>query len=415
MDGHDFLPDAVSKKVKAVVVQTGRVREAPAEVAVIEVSDTLFALGELARYWRSRFSIPVIGVTGSNGKTSTKEMVAGILGQNADILKNQGNFNNLIGVPLTLLSLQPRHQMAVVEMGINVPGEMARLTEICRPNAGLITNIHSAHLEGLQSLDHVLAEKGKLWEGLGSDDLAVVNQDDERLAALAKSVRARKIGYSLKDPAARVHLHGEVETRELASHFQITLGEETISVRLPVLGLHQVQNAVAAAAAAYGLGMSPDVIARGLSLHQPVKQRMQVYRLDDGVVLVDDTYNANPSSMQAALKAVAGACLGKPFLAVLGEMRELGTESAALHREVGRMLGALGANKVITLGDLAAEIGAGAREAGLSSSACYHASSHEDAVLRLKSHWVEDAWILVKGSRGMTMERVVKGILNDAA
>ncbi len=413
-DGHDFIADALEKGVRAVVAEAGRLKApVPPDLAVIAVEDTLFALGETARWLRNRFAIPVVGVTGSNGKTSTKEMLASVLGQDAPVLKTQGNFNNLIGVPLTLLGLQREHRAAVVEMGISTPGEMARLAEIVRPTVGVITNIHTAHLEGLNSVDQVCAEKGKLWQALGADGLAVVNMDDPRLMRLAGTIKARRLTYSLADASADVRLAGGVRREGTESLFGIALGAETVPVRLSVLGLHQVQNAVTAAAVAFGLGASPETIARGLALHRPVSQRMQVQPLKDGTILVNDVYNANPASMKAALEAVAGVRDGKPFLAVLGEMRELGEESAALHWEVGRKAGRVGVTRLITLGRLAAHIAEGAREAGLPADACYHAASHEDAAAKARGDWRPGGgWILVKGSRGMSMERVVKGIVD---
>ncbi len=413
-DGHDFVPEAVARKVGAVIVQEDRLAAPfPADTAVIAVSDTLHALGEAARYWRNRFPIPVIGITGSNGKTSTKEMVAAILARERSVLKNKGNFNNLIGVPLTLLGLRPHHRMAVVEMGINVRGEMARLAEICRPTAALITNIQPAHLEGLQSLERVLEEKGKLWESLGPDDLMVVNCDDARLAAFAEKFGARRVTYSQGGFPADVRLAGEVRTIGMESVFDIEVGGAAQQIRLSVLGMHQVQNAVAAAAAAYGLGESPRAIALGLAAHRPVSQRMQVHELGDGTTLVDDTYNANPVSMSAAIRSVASVRGERPFVAILGEMRELGVESARLHREVGRQLGGAGVSALVTMGDLGREIAEGAREAGVPADVCHHARDHEDAVLWVRGRWA-GSWILVKGSRGMAMERVVKGIIDNA-
>jgi UDP-N-acetylmuramoyl-tripeptide--D-alanyl-D-alanine ligase len=414
-DGHDFLRDAASKGVAAIVVSkrpVGLDGTNAARPAVIEVPDTLYALGELARSYRARFSIPVIGITGSNGKTSTKEMIASILSQRHKVLKNKGNFNNLIGVPLTLLTMLPEHEVALVEMGINVPGEMARLVEISSPTVGLITNIHPAHLAGLGSLDRIVEEKGKLWRGLGSNDLAVVNLDDDRLSRLSEEIGARAITYSLKDPRAQVKPVGEIQTRNGASAITLAMGEEQVRIDLKVLGMHQVQNAVAAAALAWGMGESPETIERGLSMHTPVSQRMQTRSLGDRGILIDDTYNANPGSMLAAVHAALSASNGSPLIAVLGEMRELGPESESLHRDVGRRIGKLGLGMLVTLGELAEEIGKGAREVGMDASLCIHASSHAEIVEWLAKNRPPDSWILVKGSRGMRMEKVVEGVLS---
>jgi UDP-N-acetylmuramoyl-tripeptide--D-alanyl-D-alanine ligase len=441
-DGHDFVEDAVLKGASTVIVQSGRTPVSiPEDILVIEVPDTLYALGELARYHRRSHPIPLVGITGSNGKTTTKEMIASILNQKNQVLKSKGNFNNLIGVPLTLLSLQPHHQVAVLEMGINVPGEMERLAEISEPSVGLITNIHAAHLQGLQSLEGVLEEKGKLWQTLRSpkrpplvqewkqtETLAVINRDDERLLHLSKALTVPTITYSLWDKRAQVHMEGEIENRDEESVFHLALGGETISVCIHALGIHHVQNAVAAAAVTYGMGESPETIALGLSTSQPVPQRMQIHRLEDGTVLIDDTYNANPMSVLAAVETLCAMpcviCEKPPSqvpysafhtsvakVAVLGEMRELGSKSALLHREVGERIGRLGITQLVTLGDLALEINKGARQAGMKPTDCHHAQSQEEVTTRLRDNWIAGSRILVKGSRTMKMERIVESIL----
>jgi UDP-N-acetylmuramoyl-tripeptide--D-alanyl-D-alanine ligase len=411
-DGHDFLEAAAGKRVSAVLMQRDRTTwAAPPDVAVVAVEDTLLALGYLARYWRRRHPIPVVGITGSNGKTSTKEMLTQILQQNLRVLKNRGNLNNLVGVPMTLLQLEPFHQAAVVEMGINVPGEMARLVDIVQPDVGLITNIQPAHLEGLKSPDEILREKALLWQGLAAGGLAVINLDDKRLRALAQDLRCRQLTYSLTDLAADVHVRDAVHLHDHGSDFELVLGGEPVDVVVPVLGRHQVYNAVAAAAVAFAIGQPVATIVQGLAQHEPVSQRMQIHRLADGTRIVDDTYNANPRSALAAVQTVAAIHDERPWLVVLGEMRELGEASASLHRQLGQRIGALGMDRLFTLGGLAEHIAAGAREAGLDEDRCYHAMDHADIVARLNAQWVPGAWILVKGSRGMTMEKIVEGIV----
>jgi len=412
-DGHDFIPQAVAKQACALLLARVDANHGiPAGTAVIKTPDTLYALGELARYLRRQYSIPVVGITGSNGKTSTKEMIAAILGINQSVLKNTGNLNNLIGAPLTLLSMNESHQAAVIEMGINVFGEMQRLVEITQPTVGLVTNIHPAHLQGLQSPEHILAEKGKLLESLGQDQLAVINHDDERLRAFATGLKARTLSYSMHDAGVAVHLAGPITFDGGASVFPINLEGKRLVIRAAILGAHQVQNALAAAALAYGMGHSAETISEGLSRHRAVQQRMELRQLPNGNVLVDDTYNANPMSMLAAVRATLEASHKSPVIAVLGEMRELGPESRKLHRDLGRQIGGLGISRLITLGEFAAAIDEGAQEAGMARSACHHAQDHDEIVALLKSRPVKDSWILVKGSRGMTMERVVKGLLD---
>ncbi|MFZ2446768.1 MAG: UDP-N-acetylmuramoyl-tripeptide--D-alanyl-D-alanine ligase [Syntrophobacteraceae bacterium] len=409
-DGHAFVADAVGKGAGAVIVSEWREGPLPRDCAVIMVDDTLAALGGIARFHRLRFEVPVIAVSGSNGKTSTKEMIAAIFGQGRKVLKNKGNYNNLIGLPLTLLELNEEHRMAVVEMGINVPGEMERLARIGSPDAGVITNVHPAHLLGLESLDRIVEEKGALWKSLRPDGLAVVNLDDPRLSKFAAGIKARKITYSLKDPSADVGLAGQIVVSEGGTSFRLAYGGAAIPVTIPTMGMHHAQNALAAAAAAFGMGATADEVRSGLAAYEPIKQRMQCIRLANGCVVIDDTYNANPGSLMAAVEAVVAACPGKPFVAVLGEMRELGPESPSLHFDAGRKIGAVKPSLLVTLGEMGAEIVKGAGAAGVDAALCFHARSHEEAVAYLRRSLPECAWILVKGSRSMAMERIVEGI-----
>jgi UDP-N-acetylmuramoyl-tripeptide--D-alanyl-D-alanine ligase len=409
-DGHRFVADAAAKGAAAVVVEAGRLKQLPGDaVSVIEVSDSLYALGELARYVRRYYGVPVVGLTGSNGKTSTKEMIARILSQRHVVLKTEGNFNNLVGVPLTLLGLQPYHEIAVVEMGINVFGEMARLVEIAEPTVGIITNIHPAHLEGLESPERILQEKGGLWKALGSRDLAVVNLDDPRLREFAQTVEAFQVTYSMNDPEADV-LAGPVVPAGWRSRFTVALGDAAVDLSMSVLGHHQVQNALAAAAVAYGMGEPPEAVAQGLERHQPVKGRMDVSCFQDGTMMVDDSYNANPMSVLSAVEALRSAGGDAGVVAVLGDMKELGEESASIHRDVGRRIGTMGLSRLITLGEMAAEIAEGAREAGMAAAEVSSAASHEEAAELLRRNWPKGAWILVKGSRSMAMERILEGL-----
>ncbi len=408
-DGHAFVANAVAKGAAAVIVSEWR-DAFPTGCAVIKVGDTLDGLGEIARFHRLRFDIPVIAVTGSNGKTSTKEMIASIFAQSRRVLKNRGNYNNLVGLPLTLLELNPEHQAAIVEMGINVPGEMERLAHIGEADAGVITNVHPAHLEGLESLDRIVEEKGLLWKKLGPEGLAVVNLDDLRLSRFAEKITARRITFSLMDPSADVRAAGPAVVSEGKTSFEIVFRSAKIPVTLPIMGLHHAQNALAAAAAALGMGVSPEEVEAGLAAFEPIGQRMRCIRLDSGCVVVDDTYNANPGSIMAAVEAVRAACPGKPFVAVLGEMRELGPDGPALHFKVGEKVGSAKPSRLVTLGRLGLEIERGAKAAGMDGSLCFHAENHGEAVAYLRENLPECAWVLVKGSRAMTMERIVEGI-----
>ena len=412
-DGHCFAEDAVKKGAVGVIASREIGLPPGSTAALIMVADTLFALGELARTRRLRFNIPVIAVSGSNGKTSTKEMAAAILARSRKVLKNTGNFNNLIGLPLTLLGLEAEHGAAVVEMGINVAGEMERLARIGAPTTAVITNIHSAHLEGLGSMERILEEKGKLWEALSPEGVAVVNLDDPMLSRFAEGIRARKITFSSRNEAADVSICSRVEVFEGKTVFRMNAFGVEIPVSLPVMGVHYARNSLAATAAALSAGARAGDVEAGLSEAAPVAQRMRCVKLFDGSVLVDDTYNANPASMLAALEAVVSASSGNPFVAVLGEMFELGPEGPRLHFEVGRAFGAAKPARLVALGALGLELLKGAQAAGLDESHCFHASGHDEAADYLGRFAPARAWILVKGSRGMTMEKVVSKIADD--
>ncbi|WP_448382785.1 UDP-N-acetylmuramoyl-tripeptide--D-alanyl-D-alanine ligase [Desulfosoma sp.] len=413
-DGHDFVEEAVRRGASAVIIHgrpwAERVKD---RAAVIVVNDTLQALGDLARSVRERFSLPVIGITGSNGKTSTKEMTASILSRKLKILKNPGNFNNLIGVPLTLLELTADHEAAVIEMGINVVGEMERLVSMAQPTVGIITNIHPAHLEGLGSIDTILSEKGKLWESLPENGTAVVNADDDRLASAARRLQIRCIRYSAAGRSADFGLDGPVAVFPGESRFRLVSPSGIVPVRLQAMGTHHVANALAAAAAAHVLGFSLEEIRVGLEAYRPVKQRMTILELDDGVILVDDTYNANPGSMAEAFRAVKAAAQGKPLALILGEMRELGEASSRWHRWVGEQAAAADPAFLVGLGAHAAHIVEGARSAGLSAHRCFLVADHEEAARVVLQRLEPAHWVLVKGSRGMTMERVVEKIVAE--
>lgn len=413
-DGHDFVEQAVERGASAVVVHAlGCAEKVKDRAAVVVVSDTLQALGDLARWVRRRFSVPVVGITGSNGKTSTKEMTASILSRRFKILKSPGNFNNLIGVPLTLLELTADHQAVVIEMGINVVGEMERLVSIAQPTVGIITNIHPAHLEGLGSLDTTLSEKGKLWETLGENGTAVVNADDEHLTSFARTLKCRSVRYSAVGTSAEFFVDGPVAVLAGESSFRLATPSGAAPIRFQAMGTHHVRNALAAAAAAHVLGFSLEEIRSGLEAYRPVKQRMTMVALEDGMTLVDDTYNANPASMAEAFRAVKAAAQDKPLALVLGEMRELGEASSRWHRWVGEQAAAAEPSLLVALGAHAADLLEGARSAGLSSNRCFLVSDHEEAARVVLQRLHPTQWVLVKGSRGMTMERVVEKIIAE--
>jgi len=410
-DGHAFVAEALRRGAGGVLVdraEAGAVSgllAASREAAGIAVADTLRALGDLARFHRRRRRRAfVLAITGSNGKTTTRRMAAAVLGRRFAVLEPERNWNNLVGVPLTLFRLEPTHEAAVLELGTNRPGEIARLTEICTPEAGLITNIGPAHLEGLGSLEGVLAEKSALVRGLPAGGRAVLNADDPRLLRLARECGREVLLFGLH-PEARVRA-AEIALEPGGTAFELVTEAGRARVRLPAPGAFLVGNALAAAAAGRLLGLSPEEIASGLAAFRPVPGRLELRRLPGGVTVIDDTYNANPASVEAAvetLRALRGAARG---LLVLGEMRELGPAAAALHREMGRLAARSGAARLYACGPWREEVAAGAVAAGLAAASVV-TGSREEIGAALAAEVRAGDWVLVKGSRAAGMEAIV--------
>ncbi|MBU0513557.1 MAG: UDP-N-acetylmuramoyl-tripeptide--D-alanyl-D-alanine ligase [Proteobacteria bacterium] len=412
-DGHDFIAPALTAGAAGAIVQAGRVTRGdwPALVCRIEVTDTLRALGELARRVRQDFTGPLAAVTGSNGKTTTKEMLAAILARRQQVLKTEGNLNNLIGLPLTLLRLAADHSAAVVEMGMDRPGEIARLTEIAAPTLGLVTNIGPAHLAGLGGVEAVAEAKGELFEGLSPIATALINADDPRVVAQARRCRSTKVTFGF---AAHADVRAENPTSGPAgSRCRLVTEAGHQEIALPLIGGHNLMNALAAAAAALTLGRSLEDVAAALATFQPVAGRQSVRRLTRGVTLIDDTYNANPASMAAALRTLSEVRGDGRGLCALGDMLDLGDAALEAHRRVGRMIGALDLGPVFLLGGWAEEVAAGARESGLSRNGVNILADHDQLADRLKRELAPGDTVLVKGSRATAMDRVVAAIVGD--
>ncbi len=414
-DGARFCAAAAGAGASAVLVEragweAGLCAELPPAVAVVAVADSLRALGDLAAWHRRRFSAHVIGVTGSNGKTSTKEMIAAVLGGAPAVLHNRGNFNNLIGMPRSLLELGPQHRWVVLEMGMNVPGEIARLAEVAAPEWGVLTNVHQVHLEGLGSLQAVAAAKGELLEALPAGGAAVLNADDPLVLQQARRTRARQLTFG-QSPAADVRVERmEPTPRGLAIGLRLAGG--AVQFELERIGAHNAMNAAAAAAVGQLAGLDAARIAERLARAPAPPMRMEVKRLGDLSLLVD-CYNANPRSVQIALDSLGRLPASGPRLAVLGDMAELGAAAEQLHRQVGRVAAEVGIDGLCTIGPLAAHIAAEARRAGL-------AAVEQAADLEGVLDWVErqrapGGWLLIKGSRRMRLERLVTALVAPGA
>jgi UDP-N-acetylmuramoyl-tripeptide--D-alanyl-D-alanine ligase len=379
-------------------------------VAAVSVMDTLTALGDLARFWRARFAIPVVAITGSSGKTTTKEMAAAILGREKQLLKNEGNLNNLVGLPLTLFQMNKNHEAAILEMGTNRRGEIARLTEIARPTVGVITNVGPAHLEGLKSLETIREEKGDLFGVMDGRGTAIINLDDEALAPWEMKWKGEKITFAIQADAdvtaSRIAHEGEKGTI-----FTLLMEGVSREILLPVPGFHNVSNALAAAAAARAAGSSFDSICQGLMAFKPVGGRMEVWRLKNGGYLIDDTYNANPASMAVALKTLQGLKGECKSTVILGDMLELGNEAEKYHEEIGRAVADTGVSKAYLRGDFANALAKGAMKRGMKSDQVIVDLNTEETAAQLKACMKAGDWVLVKGSRKMKMEEIVQAIL----
>jgi len=405
-DAHRFAAEAVAAGATGLVVARAVELPAEADVTVLQVADTLRALQDLAADLRRRVAPCVLAITGSNGKTTTKEMLAAILehaGDPARVRKTHGNLNNLIGVPLTLLGLAGDETHAVIEMGMNAPGEIRRLTEIADPDVGLITNVGPAHLEGLGSVEGVARAKGELFATMRPSATVIVNAEDRHVAALGAAFPGRRVAFG-----AGTDISAEDVTCDArgAAAFRLRLADATIDVRLQIPGRHNVLNALAAAAAAWAVGIGPEAISAGLGAATSVGARMRVVTLANGVTLVDDSYNANPASVAAALRSLAEAPATRR-IAVLGDMLELGSASAEQHRAVGALAGTLGLAALYLHGDFARDTAAGAA-AGMAAHAIHVAANHAAIASALAAEARAGDWVLVKGSRGQRMEEVVR-------
>jgi UDP-N-acetylmuramoyl-tripeptide--D-alanyl-D-alanine ligase len=411
-DGHSFVVEAARKGATSFLVD--HVPEGAETLPLVRVADTLKGLGDLAAWTRNREPLSVVAVTGSNGKTTTKEMIAAICvaagfpEPRAGVLKTQGNLNNLIGLPLTLLRLRGDEAVAVLEMGMNRPGEIARLTEIARPDYGVVVNVGMAHIEGLGSMAGVAAAKGELFAGMSPGGTIAVNVEDEWVCRIAAPFPGRKIHFGC---GAEVEARDVVDLGVDGVAFRLCVGRRTARVRLPLPGRHNVTNALAAAAIAHAMGMDLDVVAGGLGSTLAVPMRMQVCRLANGVTVVNDAYNANPSSVEAALETLSR--VPGRLVVVLGDMRELGGESRRAHLEVGERAASLGVHRLVLLGDCAEALAAGARRAGMTPEALSLCSSHAEAADAVAADWRSGDTVLVKGSRGMKLEQVVR-LLEEA-
>ncbi len=425
-DGHQYIDRAVAAGAAAVLVER-LPAELPPEVLAIEVADTLQALGALAAYRRRLFAprLRVAAITGSSGKTTVKELTAAIFSEALagvrtgidPLLKTRGNFNNLVGLPLSLLPVEAGHRLAILEMGMNAPGEIARLAAIADPDIGCINNVQPAHLQGLGSIEGVAAAKGELFAGMRPEAVRVVNCDDPLVVDLARAHRGRQIGFAVTprgrryNPAVRVTRPRNLG--EAGMRFTLHIGNWRQRFTVPLHGAHNVSNCAAAAAIAHAASIQPEAIVRGLQRYTPVDKRLVVSELAGGLRVVNDAYNANPASMAAGLRTVAAFGSGCRHLAALGDMLELGPDSEELHRGIGALVAELGYDFLAVTGARAGAVADAASRAGMTAGQVRTFPAPADMADWLCGLLAEGRigggdWLLVKGSRGMRMERLIE-------
>jgi UDP-N-acetylmuramoyl-tripeptide--D-alanyl-D-alanine ligase len=405
-DGHDFLADAAERGARAAVVE--RATPAPAGLALVRVADTTRALTDLARQVRRRAGLPVVAVTGSLGKTTTKDMTAALLATRGPVLKTEGNLNNQYGLPLTLLRLRSEHSAAVLELGMSAAGEIRALAALAQPDVAMITRIAPVHLEFFASLDAIAEAKAEILEGLSPRGTAVLNGDDPRVVRIGERFGGRVIWFG----RGRGRDVSAADERQNGSGIELTLRLEgkAVPVRLPLAGPHFVENFLAAAAAAHVLGIPAAAMAEAARSLGAARHRGEVLRLGEDVVLLDDCYNSSPEALEAAVVTL-GLLPGQRRVAVLGDMLELGPTGALLHRERGRSLRGR-VDVVIGVGPLAKEIVAGAREAGIASAALHHFANASEAAAAAAAIVRPGDAVLVKASRAVRLEGVVDALVS---
>jgi UDP-N-acetylmuramoyl-tripeptide--D-alanyl-D-alanine ligase len=408
-DAHGFLAGAAESGAGGLLIERGRELPAgiAAELPIVAVDDTTRGLGRLAHGHRSGFTGPVVAITGSNGKTTTKEMCAAILSVAAPCGRTLGNLNNHYGLPLTLLRREADDASLVVEMGMNHRGEIAELVAIAQPTVGLITNVGSAHIEHLGSLEEIALEKGDLVAGLAPEATAVLNADDPLVAAQAERSSARVLRYGC-DPGVDVCAENPVRSGDSRWKFDLATPSGRVSVEIVGLGETTWRNALAAAAGAFAAGVSPDQIGEGLGRYEGIAGRLEQSLLESGAVVIDDSYNANPQSMEVALRLLAELSTDGRSFAVIGDMGELGEAAPEAHRRAGAIAAELGIDFLYLLGALAEEVRAGAMAGGMEPQRIEIGRDAESIADRLHEQLKRGDHVVVKGSRAMRMERVVR-------
>lgn len=403
-DGHGFIDKAEAAGASAVLVE----QECDTELSQIVVKDTHLALAELAGAWKNKAKVKTIAITGSNGKTTVKEMIAAILSVDANVLFTQGNLNNDIGVPLTLLKLQEQHQYAVIEMGANHGGEIAYSSQYAQPDVAVITNVGAAHIEGFGSLEGVAKAKGEIVASLSVDGIAILNRDDEFYALWKDVAQDRKvISFGLHQSAdvTATEIKPKGDNTEFESHFVLSTAKGEVMIKLGLAGQHNVLNALAAAASCLNLGIELQQIKQGLEKMQPVVGRLQALVGKKGNLIIDDTYNANPSSVKAALDVLIRS-KGEPWF-VMGALAEMGPESIKKHEELGALIKSMNVVRLLTIGSDAESTST------IFGNGATFFDSQAQLIAYLKQQLKGNETVLIKGSRSQKMENIVAALVTD--
>lgn len=416
-DGHTFIDDVVKKNVKGFLISESQSEMIPTgnlkdqDLVFISVPDTTKALGNLASFNRNRTSVRIIAITGSNGKTTTRKMISAVVSRRFPTLSSHGNLNNHIGLPLTLLNLRSEHRYAVLEMGANHPGEIAYLARICNPEIAVITNVGPAHLEGFGSIEGVALAKGELLDHMAPDGLAVLNAEDKRVFSMAARAPGQVLFYGTSEKA-HVRALKIVEGKGKTS-FTLQLPNQQIEICIKISGHFMVLNALAAACVGYHLGIGADEIKKALENDfEPAPGRLNIFEIENGIHVIDDTYNANPESMDAALGVLESLKKNHRGIFVAGDMLELGAHSASLHKKIGKRAADAKISLLYAFGQYACNVADGAISGGMSKKDIFTGNKNEilnDLALRLRA----GDWVLIKGSRGMGMENIVEGLKNQ--
>ncbi len=402
-DGHHFIDGVYEKGVIATLTMEDKVVDS--NLWTIKVKDTRQALLDLGHYYRNLFTVPVVGITGSVGKTSTKEMIAAVLSGKWNVHKTEGNFNNEIGLPLTLFKMNTSHEAAVIEMGMNHFGEIHRLSITAAPEVAVITNVGTSHIENLGSREGILKAKLEILDGLMPDGILVVNGDNDLLSQMGE-ISFEKVTYGLDKRndyyAEAITNKGEYTTA------LVTTPQYTFNIRIKALGEHMVYNTLAAIAVAQYLGLNETEIQRGLESYTPAKMRMHIETYENQITVIDDTYNASPDSMEAALKVLKDYDAKGRKIAVLGDMFEMGEFAPELHKKVGAFAAEIGINQVYAVGDLAEHIFMGAKEQ--ERTPVFYYSTKEAFIEAMERELQAGDTILFKASRGMHFEEMLEAV-----